>query len=100
MHSRHPRILAWASHPRLSELVCHPKPKSPRLSELLEHRDVYESLHVSPERKLQVLALIHAYNIAPGTQITIQTYQFNQHNSDRHMNIIGHEVMPQQPNFA
>ncbi|QCE14616.1 hypothetical protein DEO72_LG11g1619 [Vigna unguiculata] len=100
MHSRHPRILAWASHPRLSELVCCPKPKSPRLSELLGHKEVYESLHVSPERKLQVLALIHAYNIAAGTQIAIQTYQFNQHNSDRHMDIIRHEVMPQQPNFA
>ncbi|QCD99439.1 hypothetical protein DEO72_LG7g720 [Vigna unguiculata] len=40
MHSRHPRILSWASHPCLSELVCRPKPKSPRLSELLEQREV------------------------------------------------------------
>ena len=77
-HLKHPRILAWARYTRLSEMTCLPRPNHiawARYTSKIENtRPCMSRLGEpsSPERELQVLALIRAHTHCNRTQLPSQ----------------------------
>jgi len=80
-----------------------PKIKTPRLNELLEQREVYESLHVSPRQAWLAWARIVGFgtdSLLQRLKTRIKTYQFIQHQFIKLMSTFGLENMPQPLHLA